>query len=137
LRLATQAESDDVGSAQIRFASGARGVINSSSVSPKTYYLRLYGSQANLLYETDMSIWPNAEKVDPSTMLTLVTPGSSERIPFETRDMLAEELDEFAQCVRGDAEPETGASGAIAALAVICGASESAETGRLATMEKV
>src|SRR5574341_123638 len=136
-RLATQAESDDVGSAQIEFASGARGVINSTAVSPKTYYLRLYGSKGNLLYDTDMSIWPNAEKMDRSTILTLVTQSGSERVSFDTRDMLVEELDEFACCVHGEVEPETGAAEAIAALGVIRGAIESAETGHIVTMEKV
>lgn len=135
-RLATQAESDDVGSAQIEFASGARGVINSTSVSPKTYTLRLYGTEANLFYETDMSIWPNAEQMDPSTTLTLVTQNGSERVTFDTRDMLSEELDEFAHCIRGEAEPETGAAEGIAALSVIRCAIESVESGRIAFVER-
>ncbi len=136
-RLATQAESDDVGSALVEFASGARGVINSAAVSPKTYTLRLYGSKANLFYDAGMSIWPNAEKMDPSTTLTLVTQSGSERLPFEARDMVAEELDEFARCVRGETEPETGAAEGIAALAVIRCAIESSESGRVATLERV
>lgn len=134
-RVATEAESDDVGSAQIAFASSARGTINSTSVSPKTYTLRLYGTKANLIYDTDMSIWPNAEQMDPSTTLTRVTPSGSERVEFEHCDMLGEELDEFARCARGEAQPETGAAEALAALAVIRGALASAERGQITQME--
>lgn len=126
-RLSTEAEIDDVGSALIEFESGTRGTLNSSYVSPKTFYLRLFGTEANLFYETDMSIWPNAEKMDPATTLTLQTKSGSETIEFETRDMLMDELDEFARCVRGEAVPETGAAEGLAALQVIRGALESHE----------
>lgn len=126
-RLSTEAEIDDVGSALIEFESGTRGTLNSSYVSPKTFYLRLFGTEANLFYETDMSIWPNAEKMDPATTLTLQTKSGSETIAFETRDMLMDELDEFARCVRGEAVPETGAAEGLAALQVIRGALESHE----------
>jgi predicted dehydrogenase len=128
-RLSTEAEIDDVGSVLIEFESGARGTLNSSYVSPKTFYLRLFGTEANLFYETDMSIWPNAEKMDPATTLTLQTKSGSETIAFETRDMLMDELDEFARCIRGEAVPETGAAEGLAALQVIRGALESHENG--------
>jgi predicted dehydrogenase len=38
--------------------------------------------------------------------------------------MLAEELAEFGRCIRGEAEPETGAEAGIAALAVVLEALE-------------
>ena len=40
-------------------------------------------------------------------------------IDFDERDMLAEELEEFARCVHGQARPETGAAEGIAALAAV------------------
>lgn len=126
-RLSTEAEIDDVGSVLIEFESGARGTLNSSYVSPKTFYLRLFGTEANLFYETDMSIWPHAEKLDPATTLTLQTKSGSETIEFETRDMLMDELAEFARCIRGEAVPETGAAEGLAALQIIRGALESHE----------
>jgi predicted dehydrogenase len=46
-------------------------------------------------------------------------------VSFEARDMLAEELAEFGHCIRGEAEPETGADEGIAALAVVRQALES------------
>jgi predicted dehydrogenase len=127
--LATEAEIDDVGQAQLTFSNGARGALSSSYVSPKTYSLRLYGTDANLHYETDMSIWPRADKMDAATTLTLQSKSATESITFEEQDMLVEELDEFARCIRGEMAPETDGGAALAALAVIRGALTSHERG--------
>jgi hypothetical protein len=40
-------------------------------------------------------------------------------VEFESRDMLAEELAEFAAAVRGEGDVETGADEGIAALRVV------------------
>jgi predicted dehydrogenase len=101
--------------AALEFASGALGVITSSYVSPKTYSLRLFGTEAVLDYRTDISVWPAADRLDELTTLTL----GGERIEFERIDPLVAELDEFARCIRGEAEPETGAAEGLAALGVI------------------
>jgi predicted dehydrogenase len=135
-RLATTAEIDDLGSVQMVFASGARGTLSSSYVSPKTFYLRLYGTEANLNYETDMSIWPQADQMDMATTLTLQTKSERQTIPFSAHDMLVEELDEFARCIRGEAEPETDAAAALNALMVIRGGIASHESGQLYTLER-
>ena len=42
-----------------------------------------------------------------------------EPVAFDERDMLAEELAEFGRCIRGEAEPETGADEGIAALGAV------------------
>jgi predicted dehydrogenase len=137
VRLATPAEIDDLGVALLEFTGGARGVLSSSYVSPKSFYLRLYGTEANLHYETDMSIWPRADQMDAATTLTLQTKSGRESISFEPRPMLVEELDEFARCIRGEAVPETGANEALAALQVIRGALASHERGQIYTMEEL
>jgi UDP-N-acetyl-2-amino-2-deoxyglucuronate dehydrogenase len=129
-RLATEAQIDDVGLAQLTFSSGARGALSSSYVSPKTFSLRLYGAGANLRYETDMSIWPQADQMDAATTLTLQSKSSTENVAFEEQDMLVEELDEFARCIRGEMAPETDGAAAMAALEVIRGAITSHESGR-------
>lgn len=136
-RLATEAEIDDVGLAQLVFTGGARGSLSSSYVSPKTFYLRLYGTKANLIYETDMSIWPQASKMDEATTLTMYSKSGRETIEFQSNDMLVEELEEFASCIRGDMAPETDADAALAALAVIRGALKSHETGQSFSLEKI
>jgi UDP-N-acetyl-2-amino-2-deoxyglucuronate dehydrogenase len=114
----TQAEIDDVGVVTLEFESGALGAVTGSYVSPKTLSLRLLGSEAVLDYRTDFSVWPNAQALDGVTTLTL----DGEPIEFEERDMLAEELAEFARCVRGETEPETGAAEGLAALGAVLSA---------------
>jgi predicted dehydrogenase len=128
-RLVTEAEIDDVGVALVELESGARATIASSYVSPKTYTARLLGTNAVLDYAADASVWPRAELLDGVTTLRLTTAEGTRDVPFEARDPVAEELDELARCARGEAEPETGAVEALAALAVVLGAVESDATG--------
>jgi len=127
--LATSAEIDDVGVAQLEFANGALGTLTGSYVSPKTYFLNLYGTEGVLEYRTDMSIWPKADQMDASTTLTLRTKSTVEQLEFETRDMLVDELDEFARCIQETVSPETGALEGLRALDVILSAIRSQETG--------
>ncbi|MFL5842114.1 MAG: Gfo/Idh/MocA family protein [Thermoleophilaceae bacterium] len=108
----TQAEIDDVGVVTLQFESGALAAVTGSYVSPKTFDIRLLGTDAVLEYRTEMSIWPDAGKMDEASSLTL----SGERVDFDERDMLGDELAEFERCIRGEAEPETGAHEGIAAL---------------------
>ena len=111
----THADIDDVGVVTLEFESGALGSLTGSYVSPKTLSLRLLGTEAVLDYRTDFSVWPDAQALDRVTTLTV----GGDRVEFEERDMLAEELAEFGRCIRGEAEPETGAEAGIAALAVV------------------
>jgi predicted dehydrogenase len=129
-RLVTEAEIDDVGVALVEHESGARSTISSSYVSPKTFSLRLSGTEGVLDYLTDMSVWPRTELVDGATTLRLTTAVGSRELPFEERDVLVEELEELARCVRGEGEPETGAEEGLAALALVLGAIESHERGK-------
>jgi UDP-N-acetyl-2-amino-2-deoxyglucuronate dehydrogenase len=106
---------DDVGVVTLEFESGALGTVTGSYVSPKTLSLRLFGSEAVLDYRTDFGVWPDAQALDGVTTLTL----GGEQVEFDERDMLADELVEFGGCIRGEAEPETGAEQGIAALAAV------------------
>jgi predicted dehydrogenase len=117
--LAIEAEIDDVGVVGLEFEGGALGVITGSYVSPRTYYLRLYGTEAALAYELDLSVWPRAERADEATTLVLRSADGDDRLDFPHRDPLAEELEEFGRAVRGEAVPETGAAEGLAALRVI------------------
>ena len=116
----TEADIDDVGVVTLEFESGAVGSLTGSYVSPKTLSLRLLGTEAVLDYRADFSVWPDAQALDRVTTLTL----AGRPVDFEERDMLAEELAEFGRCIRGEAEPETGADEGIAALAVVLQALE-------------
>jgi UDP-N-acetyl-2-amino-2-deoxyglucuronate dehydrogenase len=113
--VATPADIDDVGVVTLEFASGALGVVTGSYVSPKTLWLRLQGTDGILEYRTDFSVWPDAQKLDAATTLTL----NGEPVEFTERDMLAEELAEFGRCITDGATPETGAAEGITALRAI------------------
>ena len=117
----THADIDDVGVVTLEFESGALASLTGSYVSPKTLSLRLLGTEAVLDYRADFSVWPDAGALDRVTTLTL----GGEPVEFEERDMLAEELAEFGRCIRGEAEPETGASEGLAALGAVLQALES------------
>jgi predicted dehydrogenase len=117
----TTADIDDVGIVSLEFECGALASLTGSYVSPKTLSLRLLGTEAVLDYRTDFSVWPDARALDSVTTLTL----AGEPVDFEERDMLAEELSEFGRCIRGEAEPETGAEEGIATLAAVLQALES------------
>jgi UDP-N-acetyl-2-amino-2-deoxyglucuronate dehydrogenase len=119
-RVHTSADVDDVGVLALEFESGALASLTGSYVSPKTLSLRLLGTEAVLDYRTDFSVWPDARALDGVTTLTL----DGERVTFQARDMLAEELAEFGRCIRGEAEPETGADEGMAALAAVLQALE-------------
>jgi predicted dehydrogenase len=114
-RVVSEVDVDDSGAAILEFASGALGTLTSSYVSPKTYSIRLLGTDAVLDYRTDMSVWPAAEQLDALTTLTV----GGEAVDFDHVDPLVDELEELGRCVHGEATPETGADEGIAALRVI------------------
>jgi predicted dehydrogenase len=112
----TDADIDDVGVATFEFASGALGVLTGSYVSPHTFAVRLQGTRGVLDYRADLgAVWPDAERVDEVSTVTV----GGESVAFEARDMLAEELREWALAARGEAAVETGAGEGIAALRAI------------------
>jgi predicted dehydrogenase len=117
----SQVDIDDVGVVTLEFESGALAALTGSYVSPKTLTLRLLGTEAVLDYRTDFSVWPDAQKLDGVTTISI----GDEPVAFEERDMLAEELAEFGRCIGGEAEPETGADEGIAALGTVLAALES------------
>jgi 1,5-anhydro-D-fructose reductase (1,5-anhydro-D-mannitol-forming) len=114
-RVVSEVDIDDTGAAILEFESGAIGTIASSYVSPKTYSIRLLGTEAVLDYRTDISVWPAADRLDSMTTVTI----GGEVAAFAHVDPLVEELEELGRCARGEAIPETGADEGIAALRVI------------------
>lgn len=110
-------------------------MISTSYVSPKTFRIRVYGTEANLEYRIDMSVWPEAERMDEATTVTLERADRSERAPFDRRDMLVDELEEVGRCAREGTTPETGGAEGMAALRVILGVVASAGDGRSAQIE--
>jgi hypothetical protein len=63
--------------------------------------------------------WPDTIQVDLNSSLTLHTPEKRTQIPVSPKDAIAEQLEEFARCIRGEANPETGAKEGITAVSVV------------------
>lgn len=120
---------DDVGTAIIDYAGGTQAVVSSNYVSPSANEYRLYGEQANLICQADMSVWPDALRVDPGTRLELHSAQGVEDVPRDTVDVLAEQYADFAHSIRSGEPPETGAPEALLTLAIVEAALQSAEAG--------
>lgn len=132
--LAAPAEIDDVAAAVLEHASGARSVIGASYVSP-----RPIGSACTEPRPTS-STGPTCPSGRRRSGWTRRRPfcliaAIGGRVPFDGRDMLVDELEEFGGCVREGTAPETGATEGMAALRVILGVVASAEDGRTAQVD--
>lgn len=128
---AAPADVFDVGVAHLQFETGPSATIGTTFISPHTYELHLYGDEANLHYLTDMWIWPDALQLDAHSRLMFSPKGEPpEEVAFEPRDPLAEQFEEFADCLRGSTKPETGAREGLIALSVVEAALLSARSGR-------
>jgi len=137
-KLYIPADVEDVSVTIFQFESGILGYLGSNYASPKSHWIYVYGTEANLScrvtlpevpFEEYLNIWP---VVDQYTRLLLYEKGKDEPkdIPLTAGDPILEEIDEFAGCIQTGAQPETDAKGALTALALIRASIESARTGK-------
>jgi predicted dehydrogenase len=138
-RLYTPAEIEDVTMTVLEMESGQLCYIGSNWASQGTFFTNVYGMEANLYFTVDFNFWSRSDVVDQHSRLEIQHRGSSEHqpIPLGQGDMFREQLDEFADCVRGKKQPEVGGKEATAALAVIYAALRSAATGRTVAINEV
>jgi predicted dehydrogenase len=138
-RLYTPAEIEDVTMTILEMESGQLCYMGSNWASQGTFFTNVYGMDANLYFTVDFNYWSQSDVVDKHSHLEIQRRGSSEHqpIPLTAGDMFREQLEEFADCIRGKKSPEVGAKEAIAALAVIYAALRSAETGRTVAVKEV
>lgn len=132
---------EDVTTTVLRFESGILGYLGCNFASPRTNWMRVYGTEANLLRTVarvdrrfDME---RKQGPDQSTRLELFEKGKTEsrEIPLAIGDPLLEEIDEFADCILTGRKPETDGPSSLNALALIRAAIESARTGTPANVE--
>jgi predicted dehydrogenase len=137
-RLHTAAEVDDVATVLAQFAGGYLGYLGGSLASPRTYSIKLYGTRANLYHEVDWNYW-TAVDVDQHSSLFLHAHRSSERVAvaLPRTDMFREELEDFADAIRGGGKPEVGPDEGIGVLAVVEAAIRSAEGRRPVAITEV
>jgi len=120
VQLVLPGDNPDVASLVLEHENGAQSTLNASYASAGEYYLmNIYGKEATAYY-------------DLHNGLRLQRRGSEkvEKIPSENNDAIADELDEFAAAVRGEAEPEMDGERSTESLAVILAGIKSAREGR-------
>ena len=87
---------------------------------PKNHTVAAYGTEATAWSEED------------GAKLYVQKTGEQTRgdIPVQAGDALADEMAEFARCIRGQARPETGGAEGLAVVAVMEAIIESSKTGK-------
>ena len=134
-KLYIPAEVEDVTATVCQFESGILGYLGSNFASPRTDWIYIYGTDANLLWTAppfDLSFDERMKVARPPTRLLIFEKGKAEReIPLSPIDPYVEEMEEFSRCIKTGAQPETGGQGGLVALAFIRAAIDSARTGKL------
>ncbi len=126
-RLVLPGDNPDVANLVLRHENGAISNLTASYASASEYYLlNIYGKQASAYYNHFDGLRHLLRGEDRQN-----------RIDCETNDTIAEELAEFAACVRGQAEPEMDGERATRSLAVIRAGVKSAREGRAVTVAEI
>jgi UDP-N-acetyl-2-amino-2-deoxyglucuronate dehydrogenase len=137
-KLCIPAPVEDVTTTIFKFESGVLGYLGSNYCSPKANYVYVFGTKANLLctvtlpnvpFDEYLKIWPSVDRYTQLTLFELDKDGGKD-ISLPVGDPVLEEIDEFADCIRTGAKPETGGESSLAALTLIRAAIESAKTGK-------
>lgn len=117
---------NDVTSIILEFESGPLGYIHTTFVIPKICSNAVFGTQANAWTEEEGSKL-YFQKVDQQ---------EREELPCEPGDCLAEQMTEFAKCIREGARPEVSGPEGIEVVAVLEAVVESAGTGQAVEVDK-
>jgi predicted dehydrogenase len=132
-KLFTPSEVPDATMTILEFESGALGYLGCGWASPGIYQIRVQGTKLNLMYDLDFTHWDESHEADRYSSLVSQEYGQQDRTPVELpeTDMFLEQLDEFANAIRGTAEVEVGAEDGIRALAIVhCAIESSANNGK-------
>jgi predicted dehydrogenase len=127
---------EDITTTVFEFESGILGYIGSNFASPRTNWMHVYGTEANLrrtVSRVDRRFdIERKQGPDEGSRLERFSTGSNEPelIGLTGGDPLLEEIDEFADCVLTGSKPETDGHAAMQPLALIRAAIESARTGQ-------
>jgi predicted dehydrogenase len=118
-RLETRAEIPDLASVLITLESGALASVTADYISADRFRLSLYGTKAIATF-------------DLAEGLSLQRRGQdkAEPVSITANDYLRAEIEEFAQCILHGGVAEVGGREAMAALAVVRAAIDSAASGR-------
>ena len=126
-QLVLPGDNPDVASLVLEHESGALSTLNASYASASEYYLmNIYGKDATAYYDMHQG-------------LRVLKRGSSGagQVQCAKNDTFVEELEEFANAVRGQGKPEMDGEGATASLAVIRAGIVSAREGRRVEVSEI
>jgi predicted dehydrogenase len=119
-QLVLPGDNPDVASLVMEHENGALSTLNSSYASASEYYcMNIYGKEASAYYDLHQGLRflkRGADRSDP--------------VACEKNDTIREELDEFADAVRGKGKPEMGGEASTRSLAVLRAGIKSAREGR-------
>ena len=118
---------DDVSVIAFEHEAGPLSTLTTSLALPKIATVGLLGSDAAAWSLLDGARLAVQRRTDAAPTIEEVEPG----------DAVADELNEFDRCIRGEATPETGGPEGAAVVAVLEAIVESARTGRATDVPKV
>ena len=104
----------------IEFERGPLGYIGCSLSQPRVCNVAAFGNEA--------SAW--SEEDGAKLYVQKVSEEVRSAVPVQAGDALAEEMADFARCIREQAEPETGGAEGLAVVAVMEAIIESSKTGK-------
>ena len=119
-QLVLPGENPDIASLILEHQNGALSTLNACYASASEYYLmNIYGKEATAYYDLHQGmrfLKRGTDRTDP--------------VPYEKNDTIVEELEEFADAVRGQGQPEMDGEKSTASLAVLLAGVKSAREGR-------
>lgn len=126
-QLVLPGDNPDVAGLIMRHENGAVSTLNAGYASAgENYVMNIYGKKASALYTL-------------STGMHYLEQGDDapKHVPFEKNDTIAEQMEEFGDCIRNDREPEVGGEWASRSLAVIRAGVKSATERRVVTIDEI
>jgi predicted dehydrogenase len=134
--LAIPAAVEDVNTTICRFRCGALGSIATSYATTRLNRIRISGTEGSLEWATELPDLPSERFFEALFDVDRFTPlvhrpggGDPRRVILRPGNPYVEEIEEFVHCLRTGARPETDGAGALAALAYVRAAIESADAG--------
>ena len=142
-KLYIEAPVEDVNTTICQFKSGVLGYLGTNYASPKSCWVSVYGTEANLRCTVTLQELPFEEYllrwqlIDEDTRLQIFKKGRTggEDIALNVGNPILEEIDEFADCIQTGIKPETDGERGLQALSYIRAAIESARTGKQVKIE--
>lgn len=126
-QLVLPGDNPDVAGLVMKHENGAISTLNAGYASAgENYVMNIYGKIASALYSLSSGMFYLEQGDD-----------APRHVPFEMNDTLAEQMAEFADCIRSGAEPEVGGEWAARSLAVIRAGVKSADERRTVTIDEI